>query len=294
MNTTWKPQTKKPSDSSQKPEWEQASLSASRRVCSCPRVGKGRSFKKPTSGTISATSKPSASNAADQPSQPIRPRVPGSMANWPKEPAALAMPMAMLRFSAGTARPTTPRITENEVPERPIPINSPALNDSDQAESDNPISTRPTAYNTPPIATTLAAPRRSARAPVNGWARPQIRFCKAMAKANTSRPQPNSALMGARNRPKPCRTPRDNARISALPRRIQPLVRHTDVIAYSPWQSDVRVYTRLTAKQKMLIPIAQASQTRRRAARCRPFPVVAVALAPRPARLPAGAAALGL
>ncbi|MNE51843.1 hypothetical protein D3C80_1464900 [compost metagenome] len=67
------------------------------------------------------------------------------MANWPKEPAALAMPMAMLRFSAGTARPTTPRITENEVPDRPMPISKPALSDNDQAESAMPISTNPAA-----------------------------------------------------------------------------------------------------------------------------------------------------
>ncbi|MND71480.1 hypothetical protein D3C80_630060 [compost metagenome] len=55
------------------------------------------------------------------------------------------MPMAMLRFSGGTARPTTPRITENEVPDRPIPINKPALSDRVRAESDIPISTSPTA-----------------------------------------------------------------------------------------------------------------------------------------------------
>lgn len=94
---------------------------------------------------MNATSKPNTSKAADQPSQPIRPRVPGSMANWPKEPAALAMPMAMLRFSAGTARPTTPRITENEVPDRPIPISRPALSDRVSAESDIPINTSPAA-----------------------------------------------------------------------------------------------------------------------------------------------------
>ncbi|MNE38703.1 hypothetical protein D3C80_1326120 [compost metagenome] len=145
MNTTWKPQTKKPSASNQKPECEQASCSAWPRLCSTPWLGSGRSFSKPTSGTMNATSRPSTSNAADQPSQPIRPSVPGSMANWPKEPAALAIPMAMLRFSAGTARPTTPRITENEVPERPIPISRPALKDRVTAESDIPISTRPTA-----------------------------------------------------------------------------------------------------------------------------------------------------
>ncbi|MCY1287048.1 hypothetical protein D9M70_360340 [compost metagenome] len=67
------------------------------------------------------------------------------MANWPKEPAAAAMPMAMLRFSTGTARPTTPRITEKDVPDRPMPISSPALKDSDRAESEYPISTRPRA-----------------------------------------------------------------------------------------------------------------------------------------------------
>ncbi|MNR50245.1 hypothetical protein D3C85_1697360 [compost metagenome] len=51
----------------------------------------------------------------------------------------------MLRFSAGTARPTTPRITENEVPDRPMPISKPALSDNDQAESAMPISTNPAA-----------------------------------------------------------------------------------------------------------------------------------------------------
>lgn len=98
-----------------------------------------------TNGTINATSSPNANNAADQPSQPISPSVPGSMANWPKEPAALAMPMPMLRFSGGTARPTTPRITENDVPDRPMPINSPALSDSDHGESAMPMNTKPTA-----------------------------------------------------------------------------------------------------------------------------------------------------
>ncbi|MNI54087.1 hypothetical protein D3C73_1089650 [compost metagenome] len=53
--------------------------------------------------------------------------------------------MPMLRFSGGTARPTTPRITENDVPDRPMPINRPALNDRVSAESDSPINARPEA-----------------------------------------------------------------------------------------------------------------------------------------------------
>ncbi len=67
------------------------------------------------------------------------------MMNWPKEPAALAMPIAMLRFSGGTARPTAPRMTENEVPDSPSPISSPALSVSVVGESDTAISARPTA-----------------------------------------------------------------------------------------------------------------------------------------------------
>ncbi|MNY43682.1 hypothetical protein D3C86_1786570 [compost metagenome] len=127
------------------------------------------------------------------------------------------------------------------MPDSPIPINRPALSDKVTAESDRPMHARPKAYSTPPMATTFAAPKRSASAPVKGCASPQIRFCKAMAKANVSRPQPNSALIGARNSPKPCRTPRDNARISALPNSTHPHVRHIDVILVL----HLRVYTRL-------------------------------------------------
>ncbi len=80
------------------------------------------------------------------------------MANWPKEPAALEIPIAMLRCSAGTARPTAPRITENEVPERPRPISRPALSDSPVADCESPIRTRPRAYSRPPTSTARAAP----------------------------------------------------------------------------------------------------------------------------------------
>ena len=140
------------------------------------------------------------------------------------------MPMAMLRFSIGTARPTAPRITENEVPDKPIPISNPALNDRLRGESARPMQPRPMAYKMPPTITVRLAPKRSARAPVKGWVKPHIRFCKAMAKANTSRPQPNSALIGGRNKPNPCRIPSDSASTSDAPSINQPLVRHNEVI----------------------------------------------------------------
>src|SRR5690606_32535627 len=52
-----------------------------------------------------------------------------------------------------------------------------------------------------------------------------------MAKANTSRPQPYSALIGARNRPKPCRTPSDKVSTTELrmrihnPARVKPFIK---------------------------------------------------------------------
>ena len=147
MKTTWKPQTKKPRASRRNPECPAASRSASPSDCCVPGAAGACAGLRiiPASGTISATSKPSASSADDQPSHSIRPRLPGSMMNWPKEPAALAMPIAMLRFSGGTARPTAPRITENEVPESPSPISRPALSVRVAGESESAINARPTA-----------------------------------------------------------------------------------------------------------------------------------------------------
>jgi len=45
------------------------------------------------------------------------------------------MPSAMLRFSALTARPTTPMTTPNVVPLKPRPINTPADRSSPSAVS---------------------------------------------------------------------------------------------------------------------------------------------------------------
>src|SRR5258706_219007 len=44
--------------------------------------------------------------------------------------------------------------------------------------------------------------------------RPHTRFCNAMAKENTSRPQPRSMVIGRRNRPKLCRVPSASIRTS--------------------------------------------------------------------------------
>src|SRR5690606_40558760 len=65
--------------------------------------------------------------AADQPTFCKRSRVEGSIINWPKEPAALAIPIARLRFSGGAARPTADNNTGNEVADKANPRITPTL-----------------------------------------------------------------------------------------------------------------------------------------------------------------------
>ena len=100
MNTTWKPQTKKPNDSSQKSREAQASTSACRAVAlPAADAAPSRDSTMPrAAGSISRMAAPSASSALCQPNAVIRYSDAGSRANWPKLPAAPAMPSAWLRW----------------------------------------------------------------------------------------------------------------------------------------------------------------------------------------------------
>ena len=59
-----------------------------------------------------------------------------------------------------------------------------------------------------PADSTRTGPKRSAIAPANGCAAPQIRFCSAIANENVSRPQPRSNDIGERNWPSAERGPK--------------------------------------------------------------------------------------
>src|SRR5690554_5936804 len=96
-------------------------------------------------GSNSAISPAQTSSAVDQPKTSSKPKVPGSMTNCPNEPAALAMPMAMLRFSGATERPTADSNTENEVPDKPKPISTPALRNNVEGVLAEAINSKPKA-----------------------------------------------------------------------------------------------------------------------------------------------------
>ena len=128
----------------------------------------------------------------------IKPCSRGIIKNCPKEPAALAIPIARLRFSGGAARPTADNNTEKEVADNARPKIRPTLKLSNQPVELTAMSSKPMVYNTPPTATTILEPYLSANAPVKGCAAPQIRFCIAIARLKTLCPQPNSSLIGTR------------------------------------------------------------------------------------------------
>src|SRR5574344_1505343 len=168
-------------------------------------------------GTIKAIKIALTINAPDQPTFCNNNKVDGNMINCPNEPAALAIPIARLRFSGGAARPTAESNTGNDVAERANPKIKPTLKFSNNPVELTAMSNKPSAYSAPPTATTILLPYLSAKAPVMGWTAPQIRFCMAMAKLKTLCPQPNSWLIGTKYKPNACRTPSDNAKIMALP-----------------------------------------------------------------------------
>src|SRR5690606_2377067 len=107
-------------------------------------------------------------NAADQPTFCKSKRVEGNMINWPKDPAALAIPIARLRFSGGAARPTADNNTGNDVADRARPRINPTLRLSSSPVELTAIRSRPIAYKAPPTATTILLPYLSANAPVIG------------------------------------------------------------------------------------------------------------------------------
>ena len=119
-------------------------------------------------------------------------KVEGNIINCPKEPAALAIPMARLRLSGWAARPTAESKTGNEVADSANPRIKPTLRFNIKPVELKAISNKPKLYRAPPTATTILLPYLSANAPVMGCTAPQTKFCIAMARLKTLCPQPNS------------------------------------------------------------------------------------------------------
>ena len=125
----------------------------------------------------------------------------GAPITCPADPAAVAMPSAIDRFSALAARPTMASTTPNPVPAMPNPtrISSICICPGVTAQ---PESTSPAAYISAPATMAFLSPNRSATAPNSGCPIPQARFWMAIASENSARAQPNSSAIGIWNTPK--------------------------------------------------------------------------------------------
>src|SRR6266850_524783 len=214
MNATWKPQTKKPAVSSRK----LGSFHASRTACFIDFSGAapcaaGACFPRKTkaSGTMASESRPSDVSAPTQPSAPVSAIASGATTNWPNEPPALTMPLAMPRFSGGSARATADISTPSPAMPPPPAATTPIRRTSIQVLVAYGVSTVPSMTSTAPVAITRPVPYLSATAPAIGCVMPHMSCAQAKARLMAAMPKPVAELIGPMNSATDWRTPKMRA-----------------------------------------------------------------------------------
>src|SRR2546421_2973654 len=224
MKATWKPQTRKPAVSRRK----LGSFHASRTACfidfsgTAPCAAAGcfpRSTK--ASGTMASESRPSAVSAPTQPNIVVKRIASGATTNWPKEPPALTMPLAMPRFSGGSARATADISTPRPAMPPPPAATTPMSSTSIQVLVACGVSTVPSITSTAPTAMTRPVPYLSATAPAIGCVMPHISCAQANARLIAAMPRPVAELSGPMKSATDWRTPKISANTSAAATTIQ-------------------------------------------------------------------------
>src|SRR6266436_3533377 len=219
MNVTWKPHTKKPIVSSQKPCVRNASCSAPLVPCGIAAPGFGaaaRCSRNPkASGTITIDITPTMNMVVCQlSSRDCSSDTNGTMANWPNDPPAVVTPSASERFSGGVCRLMEPKIGPNPAAAMPMPhATFPRVSMTPSVA--NAIMNMPMTYRTLPAATVRAVPKRSAKLPTNGENAPISSIASALANDHSSRPTCRSAAIGFWKIPKLWRAPIPMVRITA-------------------------------------------------------------------------------
>ncbi len=234
MKATWKPQTKKPAVSSRKLGSFQASRTAALMVFSTAATP-GACWCLPrstqASGTMASESRPSAVSAPTQPNAPVSSIASGATTNWPNEPPALTMPLAMPRFSGGNARATADISTPSPAMPPPPAAITPIKSTSIQVLVAWGVSTVPIMTSTAPAAMTRPVPYLSATAPAIGCVMPHISCAQANARLIAAMPRPVAELSGPIKSATDWRTPKMSANTSPAATMIQICLR---LIALSP------------------------------------------------------------
>ena len=110
--------------------------------------------------------------------------------NWPNDPPALTMPLAMPRFSGGMSRVVAAISTDGPAMPAPPAARMPMAKISPTVVVMCGISAVPTATISTPATMALPAPTRSASMPANGWVSPHHNCPKANARLMLARPRP--------------------------------------------------------------------------------------------------------
>jgi hypothetical protein len=132
---------------------------------------------------------------AAQPAAAVMPCAMGAKTNWPNEPPALTMPLAMPRLSAGTRRVVAAISTEGPAMPAPPAASTPIASTSPAVVVMNGISAVPSATSSTPTTSTRPAPTRSATMPANGCVSPHQSWPKAKARLMLASPRPVLVLM---------------------------------------------------------------------------------------------------
>jgi len=139
----------------------------------------------------------------------------GAMANWPKEPPALTIPVASPRFSGATSRVVAAISTDGPAIPAPPAASTPIAKINPAVVVISGVMKVPSATSSTPIRITRPVPIRSATAPAKGCVSPHHSWPNANARLMLPMPSPVEVLSALKNSPIVCRVPMVMANVPA-------------------------------------------------------------------------------
>ena len=139
----------------------------------------------------------------------------GAIRNWPKEPPALTMPVAMPCLSLGIRRIVAAISTAGPAMPAPPADNTPMAKIKPAVLLIQGVMKVPNATSSTPASNTRPVPTFSANAPANGCVSPHHNWPNANARLMLPRPRPVEVLRALRNRPMLWRVPMVSANVPA-------------------------------------------------------------------------------
>ena len=141
-------------------------------------------------GSASKDSSARLCSEATQPATSVMPWAIGANTNWPNEPPALTMPVAMPRRSGGISRVVAAISTDGPAMPAPPADSTPIASTRPQVVCMYGTSAVPMASSTTPATSTRPAPMRSATMPASGCVKPHQSWPNANARLMLASAEP--------------------------------------------------------------------------------------------------------